>query len=102
MNLQGSKATSFLYKCTAGEAVWSSGSQTVGRDPKVGRQALSRGSPASPAKKFFFTQQRVATIEIVVHWVAKKPEKFKWVSGQNSLGTTDLEDSYQSEPFDCF
>jgi hypothetical protein len=29
----------------------------------------------------------VATIEIVVHWVAKKPEKFKWVSGQKSLGT---------------
>jgi hypothetical protein len=67
----------------------------VGRDPTVGRQALSLGSPASPAKKFF-TQQRVATIEFVVHWVAKNPEKFKWISSQKSLGTTDIADTLKT------
>jgi hypothetical protein len=58
---------------------WVATRKWVAKPCHVGRQPV-------PPKKIF-TQQRVATIEIVVHWVAKKPEKFKWVSGQKSVGT---------------
>jgi hypothetical protein len=62
--------------------LWVATRKWVAKPCHVGRQLVPR--------KNFFTQQRVATIQIVVHWVAKKPEKFKWVSSQKSLGTTVL------------
>jgi hypothetical protein len=71
--------------------LWVATRKWVAKPCHVGRQLV-------PPKKFF-TQQRVATIEIVVHWVAKKPEKFKWVSGQKSLGTTVI-DSRVSRPME--
>jgi hypothetical protein len=67
--------------------LWVATRKWVAKPCHVGRQLV-------PPKKIF-TQQRVATIEIVVHWVAKKPEKFKWVSGQKSLGTTAFSVSFR-------
>jgi hypothetical protein len=70
----------WISKITVVPKLWVATRKWVAKPCHVGRQLV-------PPKKYF-TQQRVATIEIVVHWVAKKPEKFKWVSDQKSLGTT--------------